>query len=473
MSNDKNKVRVKISPAEISATTEENNEEEDNGEEDDDDDDPTLKEERDRIFRNLRQMDPFDEMKARADSGGSLFGVLKKEFERTRREEIEMISADVEASVSVTSNANKSRKKKILSKNKNKTKNDVSSTAVKKNFLCPPDPNSYGSQQQQQQPQQRHHRSKSLVHRKNTDDRTIIRYLHDYNKTYQVNTTNSTLAEPNRGNLSDYRRHSEATMNDRLLRDAQILTALVNVVDPNMLHFNQLVITNVHAPPPTISVTVATASDATATTTFSTTQVPITTEQNNKISHLPRNRLQSIQPIPTLQIGPSQTVNVCRRRSFSIRQNEICYEGDDEVILVTNNDPKATADGQPSQATMIGPRAEIPLISTKNRQQSWQDASGSRRRKSSFKALFTSGAKDLLTGICSSQQSDHIHHSESGGADDLPSYKVVILGGPGVGKSGLLQQFITSDSITQQNSSFVLPNRISLINFFLLAFAVI
>lgn len=125
--------------------------------------------------------------------------------------------------------------------------------------------------------------------------------------------------------------------------------------------------------------------------------------------------------------GPSATgcpvtVPVCRRRSFSVTPQGLVNEGDEVIPVV------------PSE--MLLPDGGTGLLL----QLQMGVSAGSRR--SSYNSCVEGG------GSGGGQASD------DGSSNDASVHRVLMLGGPGVGKTALTQQFLTSEFMAAQNTSF-------------------
>lgn len=123
--------------------------------------------------------------------------------------------------------------------------------------------------------------------------------------------------------------------------------------------------------------------------------------------------------------GCPMSVPVCRRRSFSVTPRGLVNEGDEVIPVI------------PSE--MLLPDGGTGLLLQ-------LQMAGSGSRRSSYNSCFEGGN---ATGSGGGGQV-----SDDGSSNDAPVHRVLMLGGPGVGKTALTQQFLTSEFMAAQNTSF-------------------
>lgn len=357
-------------------------------------------------IQNLFELDDFEQFSARASSGGSLYGVLRKQAL------LQALGADA------TVKSNTLIQQEFLKRS---------------NFLCPPGPVYH----------QRHNRSKSLVHRKQktlTDDKSILKHLYDYSENLKSNNDQPT--KTSKYNVPDIRRHSEATMNCSLfIQSGNLTSEVIDEVTSKlkssfpMFGDQQLVKFQTGKPDPTISV-----------------------PQTNFPGKIGRqNRLQSLHGAPSQ--NPIPSVSVCRRRSFSIRQNEIRNEGD-EMLFVPMVNPNS------DDICTQNPIRTSPTQTHSSRRKSsksWKESS-LRRRSSAKPASYGERQTFVIyqdhpmsSAEANPGEVNYATETEEAGKSSLELqnlYRVLMLGGPGVGKTALTQQFLTSEFMAAQNTSF-------------------
>ena len=353
-------------------------------------------------IQNLFELDDFEQFSARASSGGSLYGVLRKQAL------LQALGADAAV----------------------KSSSLIQQEFLKRsNFLCPPGPVYH----------HRHNRSKSLVHRKQTltDDKSILKYLYDYSE--NLKSGNGRLAKPSRYNVPDIRRHSEATMNCGLFIQSgnltpEVIDEVTSKLKSSEPKFGDQNLANFPTgkPDPAISV-----------------------PQTNFPSKVGRqNRLQSFHGTSS-QIPSIPSVSVCRRRSFSIRQNEIRNEGDEMLFvpMVSPNSDDLSAPALSHSSPIQG------HLSRRQSSKSWKECS--LRRRSSPKPTSYNERQIYpdQPGSSSAANPGEVNYAteseEAEKSSELQNlYRVLMLGGPGVGKTALTQQFLTSEFMAAQNTSF-------------------
>ena len=120
---------------------------------------------------------------------------------------------------------------------------------------------------------------------------------------------------------------------------------------------------------------------------------------------------------------PVGTPSMYRRRSFSVTPKGVVNEGDNmvEFTCLPQSQQHQTTPGQNSDRLYFGSTG------------------------SDLQLLSKTSPSDSLTSIGSAY---------SGDSSDNTVYRVLMLGGPGVGKSALSQQFLTSEHMMAQNTSF-------------------
>ena len=126
----------------------------------------------------------------------------------------------------------------------------------------------------------------------------------------------------------------------------------------------------------------------------------------------PEQPLASLKPPDSLGLSPGSSPNLCRRRSFTLTPRGVVNEGDDLVNLPFTLGPGIFVEN-PGQETV------------------------------------QFGADRSRSNSCNSGGSNN---SQCSG--DTPVYRILMLGGPGVGKTALSQQFLTSEYMAAQNTSF-------------------
>jgi len=129
--------------------------------------------------------------------------------------------------------------------------------------------------------------------------------------------------------------------------------------------------------------------------------------------------------------------NICRRRSFSVTQHGLVNDGDEMITVPTSPRPSIvpdsafTFDGSCLQLNVVCPPLSGPA----------------HRSRSDSIFTRTGGVMTCRSSICGAD-------GELGEGTDIPVHRVLMLGGPGVGKTALTQQFVTSEYMAAQNTSF-------------------
>ena len=124
---------------------------------------------------------------------------------------------------------------------------------------------------------------------------------------------------------------------------------------------------------------------------------------------------------------------VCRRRSFSVTPKGLVNEGDDLLLLMGG-----TATGGASGASAMPPTGDDATAAGFLMLQ----AVGASSRRSSYNSC-DGGGSGGNGGPGSGESSV-----------DTAVHRVLMLGGPGVGKTALTQQFLTSEFMAAENTSF-------------------
>ena len=132
-------------------------------------------------------------------------------------------------------------------------------------------------------------------------------------------------------------------------------------------------------------------------------------------------------------------------RSFSLSRNGgLVNDGDEMVVLPTSPTTLTT------EVVDFGLLSEDARDSFDRRVSTMSTAAAPplvpRSRTCSIMSPNTSG------GVAS--QADDVTGPASDAPKEVPVYRVLMLGGPGVGKTALTQQFVTSEYIAAQNTSF-------------------
>ena len=132
---------------------------------------------------------------------------------------------------------------------------------------------------------------------------------------------------------------------------------------------------------------------------------------------------QSLHAANIASLFPVGTPSMYRRRSFSVTPKGVVNEGDNMV--------------------------EFPCIPQLQQHQTTPGHNNDR-------VYFGSTGSDLqlLSKTSPSDSLTSIGSAYSGDSSDNTVYRVLMLGGPGVGKSALSQQFLTSEHMMAQNTSF-------------------
>lgn len=126
-----------------------------------------------------------------------------------------------------------------------------------------------------------------------------------------------------------------------------------------------------------------------------------------------------------LTLGPPapSSRNICRRRSFSLTQYGLVNDGDEVVTLPTSPGTSFI----PTNA-FDGCMSTVPCGPA---------------QRSRAASVFSPEAAVLFAS-----------NSRTSISADTPMHRVLMLGGPGVGKTALTQQFVTSEYMAAQNTSF-------------------
>ena len=316
-------------------------------------------------IRRVLCLDDFEEFRARASSGGSLYGIL-------RRQAL------------------------------------LRGTTASGKGPVPPGPGNRPMQRQ---------RSKSLIQRSVAlpEDKCILKMLCDYSEMTRKHMLNR-----------ENRRHSEATLVYNRKKSSPIrVPAAVRSISPYPGQASSSA--NSHPQEPTRS---------------SSPQPP----QLQPSAAGPSTGASLLNPSDMAQLTlQCPRLSFCRRRSFSVTHNGVVNDGDDLVALPTALDPtdldETTAGGGGggggSGLQVLG----LPTL--RSRQGSLYPVQVSDGKVVGESSNDDTGEELLLQGSFS-----------CGDANTVAIHRVLMLGGPGVGKTALTQQFVTSEYMAAQNTSF-------------------
>ena len=399
-------------------------------------------------FSNLMSLDDFEQFSARASSGGSLYGVLRKQALKNHE------ANDGEA---IFNNFDEK-----FSNNKNNSKNNtvlINNNSINNNFLCPPDPSHpYFNKHRQ-------YRSKSLMQSRQTiaEDKNLLKFLHEYTAGHQENHLQPKVL------AAEFRRHSEAALSyQMLLKNRQQHINHEEIFDINIdLSSVERKISNL------TENDLASKQKEIRKNSIIVPAISI----NNSINKNPTNNFDKIGPniiksklknSENVDVFERTSLSVCRRRSFSIREDQIFNEGDEVLVvpvLQMHNICIPLTDFVVNQKTDETHDCLKKTLNNdvgrRNSAKSWRDSSLKHCKRTS-KSLNTNKSQPTSTfsspSVGSSKQPHIISPintlNEALEGSGPPLYKVLVLGGPGVGKTALTQQFLTSEHMVAQNTSF-------------------
>lgn len=409
-------------------------------------------------FTRVFGLDDFDQFSARASSGGSLYGVLRKQALQHHSQSNDQSSLD-----NIDNQSTLPDLQNDFTTHLNPQKSPIQSN----NFLCPPDPTHPFFNKHRQ------YRSKSLVQPKKslTDDKRILKFLHDYTAGREGSQLQPKLL------AAEFRRHSEAALNYQMLLRNRQLNSNTDELSGKEVDLTEVekIISEFNSP---TEINIVKRRE-TRQNSIIVPAISISKEPNINKNTGGKNDMTERRESNMNLLQPTG-LSVCRRRSFSIREDEVCNDGDEVVVVpmlqlqnmcipltgfVLNN--KNNNDKQQPLPKQKSPRISRGGISRRNSARSWRDSSLNNSKKTlmsltSNKSQPSSPSSPPLQPS-DKQMSQHINPTENddmkvGGreAEDTgpPLYRVLVLGGPGVGKTALTQQFLTSEYMAAQNTSF-------------------
>lgn len=302
-------------------------------------------------IKSILSLDDFEECRARASSGGSLYGVLRRQA-----------------------------------------------------FLR--SPGGKPAPGPTHRPMQRQ-RSRSLIQRSVAlpEDKSLLKMLCDYS---EMTRRQQRLVQENR-------RHSEATLlcDTRLQKSPVIRLSRSATPSKRVKSRTPSVASSPASPrhdlPELDSSAAATNTTATTTTTSSSTTPTV---NSTTVSLSPPDHLT------TLTLTPPKTVY--RRRSFARTEHGLVSGSDETIMLSTTTMTSSTA----VRASSFPEEGSSDFFIFGD-----EDPSEDRHFEENCRTVMTPAGK-------------------------TPLHRVLILGGPGVGKTAITQQFLTSEYMAAQNTSF-------------------